>query len=530
MVKLVDEILLQLQQEAIKHDEAEYLSTAEIRAAEINSTLLGISLEKLMENAGKSIAEFLLSTYSSKNEFLFLIGSGNNGGDGLVAARRLLDQGCKVKLVLVSRSGRVKGKEAIQALQKLTSKHNVSISTIRSEKELNELKLVELFKTHIVVDAIFGTGLKSEVTGVVRLVLDEFQKAKTIVSVDLPSGMNADTGEWYCEPFLPTHVVTFHKKKLCFKKLKKVKIHVYDIGIPVTAEVTVLEGHLRAFWPHRDPFSHKGKNGRVMIVGGSIEYTGAPVLAAMSCLRAGADTVRISIPSAIHQIVASYSPDFICMRLEGEYFNPRHVPAIAQKAIERHESIVIGMGISNKPEAWEAARELVNELKENNKVNRKVQIVLDADGIRAFRDHLDVLKNSDAIITPHKRELAWLLGIDRIPRDLVERVKFVKDTAKKLGVTILLKGKYDIITNGKRVLINPSGHEGMTVGGTGDTLAGIVGFTASLINNPLYAAALASFVIGRAGEKVAKEYGVSLLATDLPVAVARYLTEQGVNN
>jgi NAD(P)H-hydrate epimerase len=166
------------------------------------------------------------------------------------------------------------------------------------------------------------------------------------------------------------------------------------------------------------------------------------------------------------------------------------------------------MGISNHPDVTKFVREIFPYIQD------KVRVVIDADAIRAFRGHLDLLKGSGAIITPHRAELRMMLG-ETVPKLLPELIEFLQKKAKELGIIILLKGRIDIITNGTRTILNRTGHPGMTVGGTGDVLAGIVSAANCFIEDPFFATAIAAFIMGKAGELAATKFGNSLLASDV---------------
>jgi len=509
-----------------KISDPKFITTKEMRAAEKNLYSQGISPLTLMRRAGIGAAKLILKEIKPKKNVVVFSGFGNNGGDGLVVATHLEENGIETTVYLVGNKEKPSSEEARESLSQyehVSGKKCNKIEKLDREikKELGNL----IDKDTVVVDALLGTGIKGEVRDPIKSVLSLFKKYEKIVSIDIPSGMDSDTGEWLGPEFDPVMIPTFHKPKTGLKKLyKEGKVKVVDIGIPPQAEHYIGLGHLKEFWPKRPLETHKGKNGRIMIIGGSIEYTGAPVLSAMGALRAGADTVRIVVPDAISTIVAGHTPDFIVTRVPGQYHHPANVKAIARLALERHDTVVLGMGISNQPEAWAFAREFVQTVK------GQIKLVLDADGIRAFQGHLDILKGSNVIITPHKRELAWLMNEDNMPKTYMDKAKYIKKVAKELGIVLILKGRYDLISDGNRVLVNLAGHPGMSVGGSGDVLAGVVGFASSKIENRLYAAAMGVYVTCKGGEMAAQQYGNSLVATDLPISIAKFLKMEDVNN
>ncbi len=507
-------------------EDPKFLLTKEMRAAEKNMYASGTDPMILMHRAGEATANIVLKKIKNISNVIVFSGFGNNGGDGFIAASKFLAEGIPTDVFLVGTKEKPTSTEAKEALATLL-KFSERKPTIFSKFGKKEKKIVDelIEENTVILDALLGTGIHGEVRSPIKEVLKSFSDYETIVSVDIPSGLDSDTGQWLGPKFNPRFTVTFHKPKMGMKSLvKKKKVVIADIGISKEAEHYIGIGHLVEFWPKRPAETHKGKNGRVMIIGGSIEYMGAPVLSAMGSLRAGADTVRIVVPDAISQVVAGVSPNFIVTRVPGQYHHPSNARSIARLALDRHDTVVVGMGISNQPEAWAFAREFVKEVK------GKIKLVLDADGIRAFQGYLDILEDSNAILTPHKRELAWLMNDNKVPKTYMQKAEYIYKKAKKLGITILLKGRYDLISDGTRVLVNPAGHPGMSVGGSGDVLAGVVGYASSMIENRLYAASMAVHVTCKGGEIAGDKFGNSLVATDIPDGMAIYLKRAEVNN
>ena len=483
----------------------EFLTRDEIRAIEFNEFIDGKSAWELMQNAGKAVSQHLEQL--SKSSFVFVIGPGNNGGDALVAASHLSAKS-NITVILLKPPKTNEAKKAYQLLKE-RKPDCVFIETT----SLNIIK-EKLNETEVIIDGIFGIGLESQIREPYLAIINYFHTIRSdyqdiiISCVDIPSGLDCTTGQWYCEPYDPNFVVTMQFSKLAMKQLKSTEIITADIGFSDQYMYYVGPGHYLQMWPKRDPDSYKGKNGRVIVIGGSDGFTGAPVLAGMATLRTGVDSLRIAVPETIRDIVAGYAEDFIVLKVKGDKITSKGFNKYLDLTVTRHDVAVVGMGLSNHPECVKFVLDWFKF------VNGKIKAVLDADAIRSFKGQLKLLENSGAIITPHKAELRTLVG-ESVPDDPKELIEFVKTTAKNLGIVILIKGRIDIITDGDRLLLNHTGHPGMTVGGTGDVLAGLVGAVNCFVEDKFYATAIASYIMGMAGESAAKKYGNSLLASDV---------------
>ena len=493
-------------EEAIAIEEAEYST--------------GVTPYSLMLNAGKGICEFIQNKYKS-DQILILSGGGNNGGDGAVAASRLGDTH-KVELIYLRSPNTREAKKAFEDL------NSSDVSSFILDKDISLEELVsKIKKAPIIVDSIFGIGINSEIRSPYNEIIKLFSELgdeQKIVSVDIPSGMDCNTGEWYCDSFIPDDIVTMQYTKKCFLTLTdETNIVIADIGIKKRSGYVTSEFLLKQFWPRRDLDSHKGQNGQIMVIGGSDEFTGAPVLSGMATMRSGIDTLRIVVPETIRDIVAGYAEDFIVVKVQGERISSKAFRKYRDMAVARHDVICIGMGMSNHPDCNKFTREFFEFAKE------KVKFVLDAEAVRAFRGKTDSLKNnSGVVITPHRAELRMMLK-ENIPEKMEDLIPFLEEKARDLEVTILMKGRIDIITNGYRTLLNETGHPGMTVGGSGDVLAGVVAAAVNFIDDPFIGASVGAYLMGRAGELTAEKYGNSLIASDIIKEIPRVLKFYGVN-
>ena len=264
---------------------------------------------------------------------------------------------------------------------------------------------------------------------------------------------------------------------------------------------TIDKSFVEKVLPQRDPKSRKGQNGRVLVIGGSREYFGSPALVGLASLRAGSDLCYLFVPRFIAPVVASYSPDLIVWSYTGEYLNSKAL-ALLPNLEERVDCLVIGNGLTKKPQVLHLIREIISSWQK--------PIVIDAD---AIMPDLHV-KSRKAVFTPHAVEFERLGG-GRPSSNLTTRAEQVAHLASSLDAAILLKGVVDIASDGRRTFANKTGNAGMTVGGTGDTLAGICATFLAQGMEPVVAAAAAAFVNGAAGDAAFKRFGYSLLASDL---------------
>lgn len=266
----------------------------------------------------------------------------------------------------------------------------------------------------------------------------------------------------------------------------------------------VTKALVKKLFPKRDPWSHKGDFGRLLVVGGSRRYTGAPALAALAALRTGCDLVTVAAPERAANITASLSPDLITEPFNGHAFNNWHTHSVLELATQ-FDAVVIGGGLGRRSETITFVQNFLSRL---NK-----PCVIDADALHAVAINKEVLKPGH-ILTPHSREFLTLSGTEP-SRNLKERATQTKKLAEQLNCTVLLKGHIDVISDGKQTLLNRTGSSKMSVGGTGDTLSGICGALLAKKTNPLDSACAAVYINGLAGELAANTFGESMIASDL---------------
>jgi hydroxyethylthiazole kinase-like uncharacterized protein yjeF len=482
------------------------ITSKEMRVLEVNSEYFGVSRLQLMENAGKALADEIASRFDpEKARIAIFCGLGGNGGDGFVAARHLACLGFKVEVMLAGRSKDIVDEEArrnwlaLRALKDTLVFHEIYDST-----------LVPNVEADVIVDALLGIGLKGVPRPPFSQLIKKINEADAFrVCVDVPTGINSDSGKVLDEAVKADLTVTFHKVKPGLRKAKKDvgEVVVKDIGLPKEFERFAGPGDVSLVVKSRPPEAHKGDFGRLLVVGGSEVFSGAPALVALSALRAGVDLTFIAAPERTAYAISSMAPDLITVKLEGSHLNPRNT-AVIKRYLETSTAVVIGPGLGLHKETKDVVVGLVEMIEEE-----KIPLLLDADGLKAFAESKLRIR-SPLVLTPHAGEYR-LLTNKKLPMDFETRVEDVRKTARKLKAVILLKGHVDVISNGERVKLNFAGNPGMTVGGTGDVLSGVVGAFLAQGADPFEAAVAGAFINGAAGDFVQGEKGYHMVPTDL---------------
>lgn len=511
-----------------------------------NCEYLGIQKVQLMENAGASIAHEIIGHHrkeitpphdDAKYNIVMFAGTGNNGGDAFVAARHLaILNAFSVSVILLGRKRDIKTDEARSNFRVLDTD---SITVYQIEDSSMLASLSDMIKSaDCIVDAMLGTGINGKVHEPVSTAIDMINGSSAFkIAVDVPSGCDGDTGSYDKTVFADT-TITFHRMKPGIRDAKCAgMVKVVPIGIPDSAFRHVGKGDLMILGA-RDPMCHKGHNGRVLIIGGGA-YTGAPALAALGALRAGADIVTVAAPASVSREVQAMSANIIVRSLSGDRLCDDDIP-ILEPLIKGHDCVVIGMGLGKGCDS------VVSKV-----VGMCNRVVIDADAITggvivSLQDPKCV---ADAIITPHIGEFRRLADLSK---ELESRCIDVSGLcAKGVGanrsgsgvdcdnghdtghdnnynndansnnknIVTLLKGRIDIISDGMMTRLNSTGNAGMTVGGTGDVLAGIAGALFAQ-HDAFDAACLAAFINGRAGDVAYSKYGTGLVATDIIEEIA----------
>jgi hydroxyethylthiazole kinase-like uncharacterized protein yjeF len=468
------------------------LTGSEMARVDANAAALGVPRKQLMESSGHALARVVREVADPGAEVAVVAGRGNNGGDALVAVRFLDDY--EVRTHLLGRPETITtdiARENWDALQA----GDYETTQVRDSTAL------ELGDPDVVVDAMLGTGvrgsLREPAATAARAINEAGASGATVVSVDVPSGLDAETGALPDLHVQADHVVTFHDTKPGLAELDA-GVTVADIGIPAAAELFVGPGDLRG--RSRASDSHKGDHGEVLVVGGG-PYTGAPALSAQAALRAGADLVRVACPAAVAREVQAYEESLIVRELAGDHLGPESVDRLADLAAD-HDAVVLGPGLGDADETREAVAEFLGRF--------EGRAVVDADALSVVPE---VETAATLVCTPHQGELRAMGG--PAADDWRERADAVEGFAAELGQVLLVKGAHDVVSDGETTRVNRTGNPGMTVGGTGDVLAGVTGALACR-HPPVDAAAIGAYVTGTAGDlAVENQDGYGLLATDL---------------
>jgi NAD(P)H-hydrate epimerase len=499
------------------------LNAAQMRDADRHTVEeIGIPSLVLMENAGRQVVAAIEAAFESHldGRVAVLCGRGNNGGDGFVVARTLLQRGIDTSVFVIGAVSEIRG-DARTNLD-ILGRLGVTVVEINDEQTW-ELHFSEIARCSLIVDAIFGTGLRSAVAGMLETVIADINAADIpIVSVDLPSGMSADTPHLIGDCIDASLTVTLAAPKLPLVlppgEAYAGDVVIADIGIPHDV-IDAVEGphielltpeQLRALVGPRAADSHKGDFGRLTLAAGSMGKTGAAYLAAMGALRSGAGLVTVATPAACLSIVASMGPEFMTVDL------PDDAGMVTLAAVDRlleqsHDVIACGPGLGRSANVAEFVRALLDRA--------TCPLVLDADAITVLADdpgRLSGTEERDVIITPHPGEMARLIGAS-VSDVQNNRLEVATDFATTHRVHVVLKGHRTVIATPEgHVFINPTGNPGMATGGTGDVLTGMIAAWLAQLLDAEAACRLAVFLHGAAGDLAeAREGQSAMTATDL---------------
>ncbi len=501
------------------------LTTDQMRQAEQDCAKIGLPPAVLMENAGKAVAEEvrrILGT-ADKQQILILIGPGNNGGDGLVAARHLHDWGASVSLYLFSQ------RPADDPNLGLARERGIACVELTQGEDLERLDEL-LPSANAVIDALFGTGKSRPLDGLFRQALDKVSQARRkqpslhIIALDLPSGLDADTGAVDPACLYADNTITlgFAKPGLFNSPgtERAGKVTVADNGIPSYLAETATTELITTEWaksalPQRPLEANKGSFGRVLAVAGSINYTGAAYLACTGALRVGAGLVTLATAASLQPILAAKLTEVTHLPLPASrsgVIAPKAAGLIHQE-LSGCNVLLMGCGLGQNQSTIRFIKATLFRLKPV-----LPSLVLDADALNTLAEVPNWWREltGDALLSPHPGEMARLVGV---PVDEVQsaRVDITRKAAQEWGKTIVLKGAYTVIAAPDgRAKISPVANPGLASAGTGDVLAGVIaGLLAQGL--PLFdAAALGVYLHGQAGEVVKARLGdAGMIAGDL---------------
>ena len=457
------------------------------------SEIGGIPSIVLMENAAMACVEELKNDFANLSEKSVAVfcGKGNNGGDGFAIARHLYNMGIDVAVYLVC-GNEFKG----------------------DAKIIEDLKYI-VRSYDIIVDAIFGTGIRGTVRGISYDVISEINdNAKYIMAVDVPSGINSDSGEICGVCIKADKTVTFAAYKvgmLMFPAADYVgKVAVKDISIPdyiidgQNLKINVIDDKfVRSNFPKRENNSQKGDYGKVLVIAGSAGMTGAAYLSSQTAFTTGSGLVTLAVPSSLNGAMEAKTTEVMTVPLSDR--NGRiSANAIDEilKCVDKADTVLIGPGLGRCDD--------VSEVVESVLEYSKVPVIIDADGINAVAENMKALSSCTCpvIFTPHTVEMSRLTGLER---EYIEdnRLVTAKEFAEENGVTLILKGHHTIVTgqDGEQY-INITGNSGLATGGSGDVLAGTVASLVSRGINETVASAMAVYIHGLAGDIAKDKYGI----------------------
>lgn len=499
------------------------------RVDRLTTERLGIPSATLMENAGRHVAEFILHRCKPQGRVTVLCGKGNNGGDGLVAARRLLEKEITLQVALLAEPDGLKGDAAVnfEAFKAAGGEVSVLPTVTDWEKRRDELLDCDLL-----VDAMLGTGLSGPARDPVARAIASINAAAgrfRVLAVDVPSGLASDSGESPGEAIRAHATITFTAPKfgLIFppNTFSVGELYVAPIGSPdaLCAEAAdwlpeLVTECLFASLPLKRPVeAHKGDFGHVLLVAGSRGMTGAAGLAGKAALRTGAGLVTVATPESMLPVVAGYAPEYTTAALAETESGSVSTQAFSYgrfDSLQEGKSVLaLGPGLSTHPETVEFVRRVVRET--------PLPLILDADGLNALVGALEILRErrtETVVLTPHPGEMARLVGATSAEVQK-QRMEVARNFAGEFSVYVILKGYRTLIaTPSGGILVNPTGGPGLARGGTGDVLTGVLaGALAQFPGEPLEKVlGLGVYLHGLAGDiEASRNAEQSVLASDI---------------
>lgn len=484
---------------------------------------LGIPGIVLMENAAIKVVDEIIKYLGEvlNKEILVFAGKGNNGGDAFAVARHLYNKGARVSVYITAEKKEISGDSRINL--DIIEKMGIENSELCEKIEVASLS-DKLRQCDIIVDGIMGTGLKGNLKGIVKELVEALNRSKkTIISIDIPTGVNGETGEMSEVCIKAAGTVTFGLPKIGLMIHPGCeytgKLIIADIGLPqsvidkLDVRTNVIDSDfVSGLIPERQSESNKGDYGRVFIISGSVGMTGAGCLAAGAALRTGAGLVYIGVPSILTSIYDAALIESITIPLEDNntgYLTKNCMSQINEK-IERSSVVAVGPGLSGKDDIMEIVKNIID--------NSDKPVIMDADALNALSKDVSALKNlkTEAVVTPHPGEMSRLAGIS-IEDVQNNRMKVAAEFAQKWKVITVLKGSRTIIALPDGTMyINTTGNSGMATAGSGDVLTGIIAGLIGQGVKPSDAAVAGVYIHGLAGDYAAEikgEHGV--IAGDL---------------
>ncbi len=462
----------------------------------------------LMETAGRRTAEIIKGKYSREEKILILSGPGNNGGDGLVIGRILDIWDYDVKIIVVGKSDKLN--DDPRKNFKICQLRNMKIEFLPADIDLLDLKN-NILEYDVIVDSLLGNGLTGQLREpYLQIVKMINTSGKNVLSVDIPTGVNGSNGKIMGEAVRAETTVTMAYSKVgqfVYPGREYIgELIIIDLGFPKNLvnfnkykHHTLRSNEAKKLLPKREVTGHKGTFGKVLILGGSLGYEGAPALTGKSALKMGSGLVKILAPVDVYQTVSCY-----CEEITGGYLTIKKF----EEAVKDFNVVALGPGLG----VGDFQRELVNTVLKK----ASIPIVIDADGINNL--DLEILKEADnqIVLTPHPGEFSNLIN-EPIPDIEANRIKYVRDFAIQYGVNIVLKGASSLISDREgNVYINTTGNNGLATAGSGDVLTGIISSLSGQKLNIYKSSVLGTYIHGLAGDLAEQKLGsYSLIAEDI---------------
>ncbi|MHA1614023.1 MAG: NAD(P)H-hydrate dehydratase, partial [Candidatus Thorarchaeota archaeon] len=439
------------------------ITTDEMRSLELNAKYLGISHSLLMQIAGREVARVIIDNEDVVGKSITVLsGLGGNGGDGIVAARYLDEAGANVEVFLLGHEKTISSEDTLMNWNILKNLKRIPMSTLKTESAVKACKAIEA--ADIIVDGVMGFGLHSKLREPLLTAVKMINKSKSIkYSIDMPTGIDSSTGEVHGAAVIADHTISLHATKIGLTLAQKYagKVHIVTIGIPREAASTCGPGDLSIYNQPRSSSAKKGDSGRILVIGGSDVYSGAPALAGMAALRTGSDLVSILAPEPVVSAIREYSPNLMVTSLGGTQILQPEVVDTAFEMVNKNNVVAFGPGLGVHPETTVAVNSLVTKIVETGK-----PLVLDADGLKAIASSGMKMDPDSVVFTPHWGELKILLDTELgDSKNQENRIKRSIEAAKQYNCVILLKGSVDVIAHPDgSYKLNRTGVPAMTVG------------------------------------------------------------------
>ena len=505
------------------------LTDAQMRAADEATFSAGVPSSALMESAGQAVVEFLINNFPPQldGKTIIVCGGGNNGGDGYVVARVLAQLGYAVETLALKPIGELQSDAQTMAEAWL---HSGGKNTVLSPASAAHETLAG---ATLIVDAIFGTGFSGAARGIAAEVISAINQISAngripVVAIDIPSGVDTNTAQCNGAAIEAHATVAIQCLKFAHVLFPGTKncgdVNVADIGIVVEASpksVNLITDFEMAALIHTslksDPESHKGKRGRLAVVGGSLGHYGAPKMSARAGLVVGAGLVTLYVPASVTKIIAAELNELMCDSLADDdkgNFSGAHAMKEVEQVVAQRQAIVIGPGIGTGGGAKKLVSALLTECKQ-----KKLPVVIDADALNIVADDKALLKQlgSHCVLTPHPGEMARLTGLSTAEIQ-ANRLKIAEQFRDETSANIVLKGARTVVALADGpIWINPAASDVLATAGSGDVLAGTIGGLLARGLSPNEAVPLGVFVHGASAELVVEEKGgeLGIIAGDI---------------